>query len=199
MRKILIGILIIFSLSQTLLFAQESISHHLTELKSKYPYGLLNDDHGILTINDLALNACHIKPEPFVLGGFTPYEYWLCFESTAIKVICEDQHFANEDGYIGRVAVDVKDHLIMYHFFESRPWSVRSCRSLARTLKKIMRGTSHACISASYIDKEEKNEQGQMERLGIFHRLKTKKGCEGEECRLTEKVRKQDCPELKSI
>lgn len=195
MRKVLIRVLVILSLYQPSLVARGSTFDHLTELKSKYPYGLLSDDYGVLTLNDLALNACHIKPEAFVPGALNPYEYWLCFESKSVLAICEDQNFSNEDGHVGRVAVNARDAQIVYHFIESRPWPIRDCKNFVKTLKNLMRGTSHACISASYIDKEEK---GKKERIGIFHRLKTKKGCEGEECMLTEKARKENCPDLKA-
>ena len=60
-----------------------------------------------------------------------------------------------------------------------------------------MKGTSHACISASYIGKEEENESGQKERIGILNRFKTQKGCEGEECELTQRIRQEYCPNMK--
>jgi hypothetical protein len=195
MRKALMVILVLYPLSQALAVAHGSTSAHLTELKSKYPYGLLNDDYGDLTLNDLALNACHIKPEAFVPGALHPYEYWLCFESKSVLATCEDQNFSNEDGHVGRVELDVQDQQIVYQFIESRPWPIQDCKNFVKTLKSLMRGTSHACISASYIDKEER---GKKERIGIFHRLKTKKGCEGEACVLTEKARSEYCPDLKA-
>lgn len=43
----------------------------------------------------------------------------------------------------------------------------------------------------------EKNQRGQMERIGIFNRIKTDKGCEGKECVFTEKIRQEYCPDLK--
>lgn len=58
MRKVLIGISPLLPLYQASPVARGSTSDHLTELKSKYPYGLLSDDYGVLTLNDLALNAC---------------------------------------------------------------------------------------------------------------------------------------------
>lgn len=195
MRKILVNI-ILFSLFQ-FSAAYSASSDHLTKLKSKYPYGLLSDDYGILTLNDLALNACYIKPAPFVPGELNPYEYWLCFESKSISPECEDQNFSNEDGHVGRVAIDAIDHQIVYRFIESRPWGIRSCKNFVKTLKSLIRETSHACISASYIGKEEKNDQGHMERIGIFNRLKTRNGCEGRGCVFNEKIRRDNCPDLK--
>jgi hypothetical protein len=92
--------------------------------------------------------------------------------------------------------IEARNKEMVYQFFESRPWPIRDCRSFVKDLKKIMKGTSHACISASSISKEEKNEKGQMERIGFLHRFKTRKGCEGEECELTKKFKKEYCPEF---
>ncbi len=198
MQEILTGTLLLFSLFQAPIIAYGGVaSEHLAELKSKYPYGLLSDDYGVLKVEDLALNACHIKPESFVPGALNPYEYWICFESKKIFVACEDQNFSNEDGRVGRVEVEARAHQIVYQFIESRPWAIRACRNFVRRLKNLVQGTSHVCISASYIGKEERNERGQMERIGIFNRIKTHRGCEGKECVFTEKIRQEYCPDLK--
>jgi hypothetical protein len=196
MRRVLKGILIL-PLSQLLIMTTAATSSHVAELKSKFPYGLLSDDYGILTINDLALNACHIKPTPFVPGVIHPYEYWLCFKSKTVSAACEDTHSSNEDGHIGWVRVKAQDDQLTYDFTKPRPWAIRMCRDFVKSLKNLIRGTSHTCISASYISKEEINEKGQRERLGELNRLKTRKGCEGAECLLTEEIRRDFCPNLK--
>jgi hypothetical protein len=171
-------------------------SAHLTKLKSKFPNGLLTDDYGVLTLNDLALNACRLKPPPFVPGATHSYQYWICFERKSVLPTCHDEGVDETEGHIGRVYVEASNQEIIYQFFEPRPWPIRDCRNFVKDLKKIMKGTSHACISASSITKEEKNDKGQMERIGFLHRFKTRKGCEGEECELTKKFKKEYCPEL---
>ncbi len=198
MWKVLTRSVIFLSLFQASISACSTPLSHLAELKSKYPYGLINDDFGILALNDLALNACRIKPSPLVPGILNPYEYWICFESKKILAACEDQGFSNEDGRVGRVIVDAKDRDLNYHFFESRPWSIQDCKKFVADVNHLVSGTSHACISVSYIDKEVKNDKGQKERGAIFHRIKTLKGCEGEECALTEEIKQEYCPDFKS-
>jgi hypothetical protein len=195
MQKILISILIPLLLCHLSSITKGAATNHRDELKKKFPYGLLTDDYGILTLNDLALNSCHSKPEPFVPGRLSPYEYWLCFESKNILAACEDQNFSNEDGYVGRLVVQAQDQQFKYRFIESRPWPITDCGNFAKTLKKLVQGTSHACISASYMD-EEKKELGKKERIGIFNRLKSRKGCEGTECNFTETIKKEFCPDL---
>ena len=170
---------------------------HLAKLKSMFPNGLLSDDYWVLTLNDLALNTCRLKPPPFVPGATHSYQYWICFESKSVLPTCDDEGVDETEGHIGRVNVEARSQEMIYQFFEHRPWSIRSCQSFVKDLKKIMKGTSHVCISASSITKEEKNERGQMERIGFLHRFKTSKGCEGEECELTKKFKKEYCPEIK--
>lgn len=172
-------------------------SAHLAKLKSRFPNGLLSDDYGELNIEDLALNACRLKPPPFIPGATHFYQYWICFENKKILPTCDDEGIDETEGHIGRVNVEASNQEMVYQFFEHRPWPIRDCRSFVKDLKKIMKGTSHACISASSITREEKNDKGQMERIGFLHRFKTRKGCEGEECELSKKFKKEYCPELK--
>jgi len=197
MQKNLKSRIIIYLLLQFSILVYAADSAHLMELKSKFPYGLLGDDYGILNLSDLALNACRIKPTPLVPGNTHLYEYWICFESKSILPTCDDEGFVYEDGHVGRVNVEAHNQEMVYQFFESRPWPIKDCRNFVKALKHIIKGTLHTCISAQYISKEKKNEQGQMERLASFRRLKTLKGCEGSECVLTKKFKSEYCPELK--
>lgn len=80
MRKIIGGIVIFFFSLLSSVLAGGADNAHLAKLKSKFPNGLLSDDFGGLTIKDLALNACRLKPPPFVPGATDSYEYWICFE-----------------------------------------------------------------------------------------------------------------------
>ena len=75
------------------LFSASTLSastNHLKELNTKFPYGLLGDDYGILTTDDLAINTCRFKPHPFPPETWTtPFEYWQCFESKNIIFECD--------------------------------------------------------------------------------------------------------------
>jgi hypothetical protein len=182
---------ILFFILLSSILANGADSAHLAELKSKFPNGLLSDDHGVLNIKDLALNACRLKPPAFAPGATNTYEYWICFENKSILPTCYDAGVDETEGHVGRVYIDTHDSEMSYKFFERRPWPIRDCRNFVKALRKIMKGTLHACISASSITMEEKNDRGQMERVGFLHRFKTRKGCEGEECELTKKFKKR--------
>ena len=96
--------LIIFCINSNFVLAANR--NHLVRLNAKFPYGLLNDDHGILTLRDLARNACESPPIKFLSDEFTPYEYWQCYESKAISFDCDSNGTADEyEGVMGLVVV----------------------------------------------------------------------------------------------
>ncbi len=185
--------LLLLSLISTFAFGETS--NHLSHLRSKFPFGLLGDDYGVLTINDLALNACHFKPESFVPGVLTPYEYWQCFESNALSLTYRQKRSIDGEGIFGRVTLKVYKDQLLHEFIESRPSPARESRRFARNLKKLIRDSSHVCISASYIE-HNLDKSGQKTALGIFHRLKSTKGYEGEAGRFTNKIRRAYCPKI---
>lgn len=196
MRQNIIIVTFFFLLFNISIFSYGAANAHLTELKSKFPNGLLSDDYGVLTLEDLALNACRLKPPLFIPGATHVYEYWICFKSKDVLPTCDDEGSIDLEGHVGRVNVEVNTPEIVYQFFERRPWPIKDCKSFVKDLNRIIKGTSHACVSASSITKEEKNERGLNERVGILHRFKTRKGCEGEECELTKKIKDEYCPDL---
>ncbi|MBI3535760.1 MAG: hypothetical protein HY072_09790, partial [Deltaproteobacteria bacterium] len=70
-----------------------TVSNHLKELHTQYPYGLLGEDYGILNIDDLAMNTCEIiKPEPFSIQS-NAYPYWQCFPSKDVYFSCESSGY----------------------------------------------------------------------------------------------------------
>jgi hypothetical protein len=155
-------------------------SDHLQTLRSKYPYGLLSDDFGILTLNDLALNACYFKPEPFPPVDFTStYEYWQCFESRTISLSCDSNGVPDEhEGIMGLVVVDAFTDGVKHEYIERRPWKIRDCKDTLKNIATLTKGTSHVCISGSFIETET-DKAGKKTASWLFDRFKTRKGCEG--------------------
>ena len=168
-------------------------SDHLQVLKSKYPYGLIGDDYGILSIQDLALNACHFDPIPFAPNSLNPYQHWQCFENKKISLSCEDiDSIPDYGGPAARVVVNAVAGNTTHQFIESRPWPLGECRSFLKSLRVIMKGTTHSCISGYNFGAEE-NKNGIKESIAMLGRFKTRRGCEGQECELTEKIKREYC------
>ncbi|MGZ3699041.1 MAG: hypothetical protein ACXWP5_13010 [Bdellovibrionota bacterium] len=61
----------------------------LSSAKEKYPYGLIGDDFGLLTEEDLAVNTCDVFPEKFSPES-TSFPYWQCFSTKRAFVECDD-------------------------------------------------------------------------------------------------------------
>lgn len=174
-----------------------SASNHMQMLKSEFPYGLLGDDYGILKVSDLANNACYFKPAPFPPEPFiSPYEYWRCFESKNISLRCSSSGVSDEfEGPMGFVVVKVSDKQINYEYMERRPWPIKECRSFLKDLRALLKGTSHACVSGSFIQ-DEIDSTGHKNSFWLFDRLKTNRGCVGRNCDFTKKIMQENCPNI---
>ena len=68
--------------------AADPLKSELYLKKALFPYALLNDDFGILNLNDLALNSCATSPLPFGEDS-NAYPYWQCFEVKKVKFWCD--------------------------------------------------------------------------------------------------------------
>lgn len=168
---------------------------HLTELKSKFPYGLLGDDYGILTTDDLALNACDAKPQPFIpTSRYSPYQYWQCFESKNVTFACDSNGIPDKyEGVMGLITVKASADGVRHDYIERRLWPINECKGFIKDAAALLKGTKYACISGSFIETE-KDRSGRFSTSWIFERIKTKKGCEGQGCNFTEEYRRNNCP-----
>lgn len=172
-------------------------SDHLLILKSKFPYGLLGDDYGILAMNDLAINTCYFKPKPFPPETYiSPFEYWQCYESKNISFSCGRGVPDEYEGVMGWLVVKTFVNQIKHKYIERRPCPIRECRSIVKNLKLLLKGTSHACISGSFIV-DETDKAGQKMTSWLFERLKTVRGCEGRGCNFTKEIKREFCPEIR--
>lgn len=179
--------------------AYSTPSDHRRLLKTQFPYGLLGDDYGILTVNDLALNACIFKPESFPPPDFiSPYEYWQCFDTKSISLSCGSSGVPDEhEGMMGLVIVRAFANQVKHRYIEHRPWPIDECRSLLKRLTALMKNSRNACISGSFIYSEV-NKAGVKTSNWIFDRFKTSKGCLGQPCDFNEKIKKTHCPNLQA-
>lgn len=84
---------ILWLLLPTTLIANAKPSH-LEKLKSRYPYGLIGDDYGLLTQEDLAINTCNIlEITPFHEDENMAYPYWQCFPLKDAKMKCDSMGY----------------------------------------------------------------------------------------------------------
>jgi hypothetical protein len=185
----------VFYLISSIAFAQGG---HLAELKSKFPYGLLSDDYGILNVNDLAINACIAEPRIFNPDNrYHSYEYWQCFESKTISFSCSSNGISDKyEGIMGLVTVKVSSEHGQHEYIERRPWPIKECKGFLNDAAALLKGTRNACISGSFIEPES-GDSSYPTFSWVFERLKTKKGCEGHDCVLTKNFKRDICPNIK--
>lgn len=173
--------------------------NHLAELKSKFPYGLLGDDHGVLTVKDLAINACDVYPKQFNANRhqYYPYEYWQCFESRNISFHCDSNSVPNEhEGVMGLVIVKTSINHIQHEYLERRLWPIKDCKGFLKDVAALLKGAQYACISGSFIENK-MDHSGHQSTSWIFERIKTKKGCEGHDCEFDKKFKQDNCPDIR--
>ncbi len=177
-------------------FAFGATSGHLEALKSKFPFGLLGEDYGILTVGDLAFNACNAKPEPLNPTSHS-YQYWQCFKSNSISFECESNGALDEhEGAMGLIVVKASTQQGQHDYVEHRLWPLQECKTFIKDVATLLKGTQYACISGSLIESEG-NRSGPPSISWQFERIKTKKGCEGRGCDFTQKFKHENCPNLK--
>lgn len=171
---------------------------HVAELKSKFPYGLIGDDHGLLILNDLAINACDVVPKPLNPNShYYPYECWQCFESKTVSFDCDSDGIADKyEGEMGLFVVKASTNGVQHEYIEHRVWPIKECKHFLRDAAALLKDTEYACISGSFIENE-KDSSGHQSTSWLFERIKTKKGCEGRECDFTKKYKQDNCPNLK--
>ena len=173
-------------------FSEANQKRHLDELKSKFPYGLLTDDYGILTKSDLAINDCIATPIPFTDQSIS-YPYWKCFETKDITLKCEIDDIPDEyEGILGLLVVTIIDSQRVNEYIGRRKEPVKECKDRVIDLKKVLKNTQHACISGSFI-RNEIHPPKKVEMAWVFEKMKTKKGCEGRDCDFTEKFKRDNC------
>lgn len=185
MHKIIV--FIVFFLARTEVMA--TLKNHLSELNSKFPYGLIGDDYGILKPDDLKINASNAEPVPFDPKKQTlhPYQYWKCFKSKSVSLYCEsnDQR-AYYEGAMGLIVFKVKSQNESDTYSEARLWPINDCLRFIRDAKSLLNDSSHVCFSGVFIS-QELNENGDKEFTWSFEKIKTKKGCEGRQCEVSGK------------
>lgn len=162
---------------------------HLSELNSKFPYGLIGDDYGILKPDDLKINTFNAEPVPFDPKRQTlhPYQYWKCFKSKSVSLYCEgNDKQAYYEGAMGLIVIKVKSQNELNTYSEGRLWPINDCLRFIRDAKSLLDSSSHVCISGAFISQEIKG-HGDKQLSWSFEKIKTKKACEGRQCEVSGK------------
>lgn len=149
---------------------------HLESLRKAYPYGLLGEDYGLLTVDDLAFNACIAIPVP-ISKESDFYPYWRCFKTRDITFECDHR---KEQGSIlpkqALMVLVVGQSLGKEEYLAPGMMDLKSCREYEKDWNRLAKKEKYACISGALIrfDRDKKRE---YEAHWTFDKLKTRKGC----------------------
>ena len=151
---------------------------HLERLKSRYPYGLIGDDYGLLTEEDLAINACGVLSlTPFSGEKNMAYPYWQCFPVKDAKMECDslgyDPTIKKETGHM---AIDALGNGGLQSYLARDAMEMRDCRRWLQIWKEKTRGEKYVCLSGPY-GAFSGIRDGQKETGWVFDKFKTRRGC----------------------
>lgn len=172
-------------------------SRHLQEIVRQYPFGLIGNDYGILSADDLAINTCNmVEVESFPPKNASPYPYWKCYWVKDASIICDDSGFDEDEKSIMSILdLTVRSPEGTDSYLTRRAIRIESCQYFQKELERLAKNEAHICISGEFWRYDHEN------RIGIwsFDKFKTAKGCvsyfDGE-CDLAKKVEK-GCKPLK--
>lgn len=169
---------------------------HLNELRSAFPYGLLTDDYGILTKEDLEINTCTAPAVPFSPESLA-YPYWQCFETKRAKFECEGNKYdPTEKERVTILVISAIRDGELHEYISRRVFSLATCRLFQRDWKKLLKNEHYVCISGS-LNQIEKNKSGKTWSW-TFDKYKTKKGCDSYfegDCSLRYQIVHKHCTE----
>ncbi|MBC7690318.1 MAG: hypothetical protein H7222_00985 [Methylotenera sp.] len=169
---------------------------HLERLKSRYPYGLIGEDYGLLNEEDLAVNTCSAsKLTPFSGDENMAYSYWQCFPLKDAKMECDslgyDTAVKKETGYL---VIDALNEKGLQSYLARDAMDIRDCKKYLQYWRQKTRGERYVCISGSY-GGFSGFRNGHKETNWVFDKFRTRKGCESHrsECTLKEIVDTKHC------
>lgn len=158
---------------------------HLQSLKEAYPNGLIGDDFGVLTVDDLAVNTCNVFGEnAYPPEGASPYRYWQCFIAKNVFISCEEEDQDKDSTVIMGMYAAGKTRLQVYVSRQVMP--LKRCIGFQKDLKNLIEKENYICISGEFIEDSESSH----ETAWVFDKFKTKRGCVSywDECDLKEQI-----------
>src|SRR3990167_2331411 len=126
--------------------------------------GLLTDDYGIVTKEDLDYEEKTAYPVKFDPKKFSVFNYWQCLKPDKYYVSCRPFYFEGE-GYLGELTFWVLSEGKKYNFWTHRNYPKESCLLWEKEIKKIMQNQKIVCISASYSDQDVEGSHWFLERI----------------------------------
>lgn len=149
-------------------------------------FGLLTDDYGLVTSEDLDEeerdNQCY-PFEPVYSQMETPddncHNYWQCLSTSEVFMECEDGGDNGDFTHVGSANFWVRDKNITHHYVTRRNFSLETCHKWMAEWKEVIRGEEAVCFSGYFLSKSDHPEEGTSDPQGtqyywIIDRMKSK-------------------------
>ena len=168
------------------------------EIRSKYPYGILTEDYGILSEEDFRINTCIAKPEPFSETKMSNYPIWQSFEVRDLKIYCEGNTYDPDEGsrMTSLVISMVRNKAGLQEYFIPKPMKIQECKEFIREWDNYTLNEKYICLCGS-LPQVDKERGGKKVTSWVFNRFKTKKGCDSYaegQCDLNYHRAARNCP-----
>jgi hypothetical protein len=145
-------------MNRKLLFVAMVISLFNLSLAHPQRSGLLTDDRGIVTSEDLNEEEKYNKCYPFEPAydiSQTPDDnclnYWQCLSTDDVYINCDDVGDNGDFPHAGSADFWVKEGGITHHYMTRRDFSLDSCQRWVTEWKEVMRGEDVVCLSGDFL------------------------------------------------
>ena len=151
-------------------------SAHLENITRHYPHGLLGDDFGVLSENDLAANTCGVDVEPFSEKS-SAYPYWQCFLTKDASIGCDvTEYDSTEKSPLAILAVTASRRNEEHEYVSRRAIRLSNCNWFKNEWKRIAKHEKYLCLSGPLVGGPELV-GGKKSTTWVFDKFKTRKGC----------------------
>jgi len=124
---------------------------------SWYPHewvGLLTDDYGIVTVDDLAEEEAWCSVQPFSVSNKVGcFQYWQCLPTENVFIACEDLGKSPDPDVLdpmGHAVFRIKNGDMTHYFYTRRNWSMDVCYEWAKAWTELMIDEPIVCISGMF-------------------------------------------------
>lgn len=144
-------------------------------INAKYPFVLVNDDHGILAEEELADESYGKTLRSF--SDTTSSIYWKCYRSDSVNISYRVMEYSKEHGeYVAYFNIDaIDENGIVNQYGMRRGLGISYCKETSDIWKKLMENQEYVCINGYHISSKNKLYEDQIIDWE-FNKLKTKKG-----------------------
>lgn len=137
-------------------------------------FGLLTEDYGIVTAEDVRKELRHVLPECWEFREECILtNYWFCLQVTEVHMACESMGEAEEVGWAAAHALRVSTESKVIEFSFRRAIEESLCENDLREWERILDTDRPTCFAASSIEEERSKDPldprprvyGQLDRM----------------------------------